>query len=236
MSHPFQREFVSLAARHFPEFFTDRAVLEIGSLNVNGTVRDFFRDCRYVGLDVAPGRDVDVVCEGQNYDGPEASFDTVLSCEAMEHNPAWSETFVNMVRLCRPGGLVLMTCATTGRREHGTTRTQPGDSPSTFAWDYYRNLTRADFERLPLRGMFSDYGFWCNWVAFDLYFCGIKAGGRAHSRAPWLLFETAVSDHVAKVNRTRWYRAIAGRFGEKPFQLVRSLRRRRTRKIEHIDR
>jgi hypothetical protein len=31
----------------------------------------------------------------------------------------------------RPGGVLILTCATTGRHEHGTTRTSPAMSPST---------------------------------------------------------------------------------------------------------
>jgi len=48
-----------------------------------------FSDCDYIGLDVAPGNGVDIVCEGQNYDAPDESFDVVISCEVMEHNPFW---------------------------------------------------------------------------------------------------------------------------------------------------
>ena len=46
---------------------------------------------------------------------PTASFDVVISCECFEHNPYWRETFLNMTRVLRPGGLFVLTCATTGR-------------------------------------------------------------------------------------------------------------------------
>lgn len=59
-------------------------MLEVGSMDINGTIREFFRD---TGLDVTPGPRVDVVCGGQEYAAPDRSFDVVLSCEAMEHNP-----------------------------------------------------------------------------------------------------------------------------------------------------
>lgn len=173
MAHYEQRVFLtSLMARH-PAWFTDRRVLEIGSLNINGTVRDFFVDCDYTGVDLAPGPGVDVVGEGQGLDYEDESFDVVISAECFEHNPHWLETFVNMRRMC--SGLVIFTCATEGRPEHGTTRTDPGSSPFTVGrWDYYRNLTADDFrDAVDLGAMFARHQFTTNDLSHDLYFWGL---------------------------------------------------------------
>ena len=147
MAHTEQLEFVKLVRAGFSDFFKSKHVLEIGSLDINGGVRGLFADCVYTGIDVAPGPGVDIVCQGQDYDAPDSTYDSVICCEVMEHNPHWRETFTNMFRLCKPGGLVVMTCAAPGRPEHGTTRTTPEDSPLTvgIGWDYYRNLTARDF-------------------------------------------------------------------------------------------
>lgn len=122
-------------------------MLEIGSLDINGTIRSAFDHCDYTGIDVAAGKGVDVVCEGQSYDAPDGSFDTVISCECLEHNRHWKGTFQNMIRLCKPDGLIVMSCATLGRSEHGTARSDPDASPLTVdkGWNYYRNLTPRDF-------------------------------------------------------------------------------------------
>jgi SAM-dependent methyltransferase len=177
MAHEAQAQFIRSVKNEFPRFFNSTKVLEIGSLNINGTVRQFFDTPQlYVGVDVAEGAGVDVVSLGHEYDTKER-FDCVISCECMEHNPYWSETFTNMARLCRPGGMVLMTCATTGRPEHGTPRSLPQDSPLTVAagWDYYRNLTEDDFYvEIPLAECFSQWNFSVNTLACDLYFAGIK--------------------------------------------------------------
>lgn len=157
--------------------FFQKKVLEVGSLNINGSIRQFFAYCDYLGIDVGPGKDVDLVCEGQTLDHPDNTYDTVGSCECFEHNPYWVETFVNMHRMCKPGGLVFMTCATTGRPEHGTTRTSPADSPLTIGigWDYYKNLTEQDFkDKLDIDSMFSEYKFEVGSPHADLYFYGIK--------------------------------------------------------------
>ena len=176
MAHIEQKNFFQRIKNKLPNYFQDRKVLEIGSLDINGTIREFFNECSYLGLDVGPGPGVDIVCEGQNYNAPNESFDIVCSAECFEHNPYWLETFQNMIRLCKDGGLVLFTCATDGRPEHGTTRTSPQDSPLTvgIGWDYYRNLNEDDFtSNLDLNYYFSDYGFEVNTESHDLYFWGI---------------------------------------------------------------
>jgi len=176
MSHPQQMAYVQSLRQRFPAAFTGKKVLEVGSLNINGSVRSFFLACDYTGIDVGAGKDVDIVCEGQKYDAPDNSFDTTISCECFEHNPYWAETFANMIRMTKPGGLVVFTCATTGRREHGTTRTSPQDSPLTVGlqWDYYRNLTVEDFRnKFDFAKLFKVYEFAVNPSSADLYFWGV---------------------------------------------------------------
>jgi len=173
MAHPEQREFFGKIKAHYPEAFNGSKVLEIGSLNINGTVRDFFSADEYVGVDVAEGTGVDVVAHGQDVDAADNWFDCVVSAECFEHNPYWVETFANMVRMSNR--FVFFTCATDGRAEHGTTRTTPEDSPLTLDWDYYRNLTEDDFRaHFDFYDLFEDYGFEVNHVSHDLYFYGIK--------------------------------------------------------------
>jgi SAM-dependent methyltransferase len=177
MAHEAQRVFVQNLKSHFSEFFDNKKVLEIGSLNINGTVRDFFKECNYLGIDVGEGHGVDLVCPGQEFNAPDESYDTVLSTECFEHNPYWLETFKNMIRMCKDGGLIFFTCATDGRAEHGTTRSDSGSSPLTIdlGWDYYRNLNESDFtSNLNFDDLFSSYQFIVNSDAKDLYFWGIK--------------------------------------------------------------
>jgi hypothetical protein len=74
----------------------------------------------------------------------------------------------------KPGGVFIFTCATTGRAEHGTTRTSPADAP--FVGDYYKNLTESDIrEVMNVENLFSDFQFISREVfPQDLYFYGIK--------------------------------------------------------------
>ena len=169
VSHQSQLDFVASLKRQFPEYFTARKVLEVGSLDINGSVRQFFDDCTYIGVDLGEGKGVDLVAKGEDLVFPDNSFDVSISCECFEHNPEWAKTFNNMVRMTH--GLVVMTCATTGRAEHGTTRTSPADAP--FCGDYYMNLTESDIKDNCNFDKFLSFGFSsCNSPA-DLYFWGI---------------------------------------------------------------
>jgi SAM-dependent methyltransferase len=175
MAHQQQRDFVEKVKSKNPSFFRDKKVLEVGSLNINGTLRDFFQNCDYTGIDVGEGPGVDLVCYGENYDAPDNTYDVVCSGECFEHNPKWLETFENMIRMCKKGGLVFFTCASEGRPEHGTTRTDIESSPFTAEWNYYRNLNEIDFtSKINFDNCFDDYQFEYNPVTCDLYFFGTK--------------------------------------------------------------
>jgi SAM-dependent methyltransferase len=198
LSHHQQQAFVGALKAAFPQFFSGGRVLEVGSLDINGSIRAHFKGANYTGLDVGEGPGVDVVCEGQKYDAPDNSFDVVVSAECMEHNPYWRETFSNMLRLCRPGGLVLMTCATTGRPEHGTRRTTPHDAP-LIEWDYYRNLKAEDFRNsIPLGRHLIAWMFCTDLSSRDLYFAGFKKGAAPPHGARRAL--TAIWLHYVRKN------------------------------------
>lgn len=187
MSHPEQLGFVRAVARRNAALVEGARVLEIGSYDVNGSVRRIFAPAAsYVGVDLTPGPGVDLVGLGHEVDHADASYDITVSAECFEHDPHWRETFTNMVRMTRPGGLVAFTCASHGRPEHGTRRSDVTDSPGTQAvgMDYYRNLVARDFESLPLAEMFSEHRFWTLPTTFDLYFAGVRAGAGSDAVLP----------------------------------------------------
>ena len=180
MAHPQQAEYFSSVRDAYPAQFRGVRVLEVGSLDINGSVRSLFDGCDYTGVDLQAGPGVDLACPGHLLEFPSGHFDTVISAECFEHNPFWRETLANMLRMTRPAGLVLISCATTGRKEHGTTRTNPDASPFTVAarWDYYRNLTAVDIGRgANLDGWLADWRCWTNYISRDLYFVGLRRGG-----------------------------------------------------------
>lgn len=145
MSHPAQLEYVKRIRSLYPSHFTGRRVLEVGSRIVNGTVRDLFDSCHYFGLDLGPGPGVDEVCHVADMIAPSLYFDTVISCEALEHDRRWTESLVAMYALVKSGGLLLITCAGPGREEHGTHKHGPESSPYTLDW--YKALHSWELER-----------------------------------------------------------------------------------------
>lgn len=178
MAHLAQQVFFKSLKNKFPEKFQNCNVLDIGSLDINGNNRYLFENYKYIGVDVGPGKNVDVVCKGHEYTSDE-KYDIVISSECFEHDMFYSETIKNCVHLTKPGGLFTFTCASTGREEHGTRRSKPQDAPllnDDVEWgDYYKNLTEYDIrDVLDIDNTFSEYYFEYNPQAFDLYFWGIK--------------------------------------------------------------
>lgn len=180
MAHPQQLCYISTLAKHFTDDYKNIKILEIGSYNVNGTIREFFIGSDYIGADLTEGPGVDFVSDGHLIDHDDNTYDITVSCECFEHNPYWLETFRNMYRMTKDGGFVIFTCATRGRGEHGTRRTSPKSSPGTqeVGWDYYLNLEERDFiKNLNISQLFSTHLFITNKKSRDLYFVGRKLGG-----------------------------------------------------------
>ena len=179
MAHNAQAVFFKTVKKTYPDFFEWKNVLEVGSLDINGSVRPLFQNCNYVGVDLDYGPGVDLAVQGQEVAFPDDSFDVTISAECFEHNPYWIETFENMVRMTKPGGLVTFTCAGEGRPEHGTARSDAGSSPLTTSagWDYYRNLMEDDFyDHVSMKYFDETHQFFYNPHAQDLYFIGMKNG------------------------------------------------------------
>ena len=177
MAHLEQQLFLSLAINYSERFLNNYSVLEVGSYDVNGTARSLFHENRsYVGVDLVSGPGVDVVYDGEVLK-LDNCFDFVFCCEVFEHDKNWQNTFKNMVDYCSPEGVLVFTCASKGRAEHGTFRTDPTHSPGSQAlgWDYYKNLREIDFESsFQLKNLFSSYFFYYEPNNCDLYFFGIR--------------------------------------------------------------
>lgn len=100
-----------------------RDVLEVGSLDVNGSVRPILaahHPRSYLGVDVVDGPGVDLVLDAKQLAetfGPD-SFDIVVCCETMEHVDDWQAVMVNLVEVLRPGGALIITTRSVGFAYH----------------------------------------------------------------------------------------------------------------------
>lgn len=117
-------------------------VLEVGSLNVNGTPRGLCDGAAcYVGIDRVAGRGVDLVCDAADYDGGE-EYDLVISCEVLEHAPDPAAVVACARRALRQGGRLILTAAAPERAPHGCDgwAVQPGE--------HYRGVAPGELSRL----------------------------------------------------------------------------------------
>lgn len=128
--HPAVRGFVEAWAQALPH---PVRVLDVGSRNVNGTVRDLFPTAEYVGIDRRPGSGVDIVADGTTWQSP-SSFDLVLCLEVLEHHPNPSALCRNLIANARPGGVILITAAGPDRPPHGIDGGEVGH-------EHYANIT-----------------------------------------------------------------------------------------------
>jgi len=179
MSHPEQQLFFDFLVGKWKAVANhkEHRIIEIGSFDVNGTVRQKFGEAKsFLGVDLVEGPGVDLVCRGHEVKEDIGPFDISIATEVFEHDFYWKLTLRKLTRLTRPGGLVVVTCGSKGRPEHGTRRTNALLSPGTQAIgdDYYRNLDKSDFE-IEVKSLgFTHYQLlFLPWPA-DLYFIGVS--------------------------------------------------------------
>ena len=143
MCSPWDLETVKAALR--PVDIRGKRVLEVGSLDVNGSVRGDIMalgPAEYVGIDIRPGPGVDVVCDAGDLVETfgENAFDVVISTELLEHARDWRRIVSNIKRVTKPNGVMIVSTRSYGVDFHR----QP--------FDYWR-YQQEDFETI-----FSDVG------------------------------------------------------------------------------
>ncbi len=89
---------------------TELDVLDVGSLDVNGSFRPLveLQGWHYTGLDIRTGDNVDVVAPPYEYPFDDGQFDVVISGSTMEHVEAIWEWFPELVRVLKPGGVLAL--------------------------------------------------------------------------------------------------------------------------------
>ena len=171
MAHQAQKAFFNRVKELYPHFFNKGIVLDFGSLDINGSLKDIFSaDTLYRGIDIVAGKNVDFVSKAHEFTS-NLVYPTIISGEMLEHDEYWRESLLNMYNLCGVGGLIAISCAGKDRPEHGTRRT---DGNEWGTGDYYKNLEPKDIMEVYKPDMFTDYYFEENTTAKDTYFYGIK--------------------------------------------------------------
>jgi SAM-dependent methyltransferase len=199
MAHLEQKLYCERVREVFPAYFRNVRVLDAGSQDINGNNRYLFENCEYLGIDVGPGPNVDLVCPMHKHE-PSIPYDTIVSTEAFEHDEFFEESLRNISKMLRPGGLFFMTCASEGRPEHGTHDSHPGCSVHTL--DFYENRNPLHFAKaLDLPRTFSLHSFEMNTASHDLYFFGVKHQTPPEEDGATMDSPTINDGHTGK---TRW--------------------------------
>jgi SAM-dependent methyltransferase len=144
-------------------------VVEIGSQDVNGSIRHSFKDVDYVGVDFAEGNGVDVVLtDPYSFPFADDEADVVVTSSCFEHSEFFWLTFVEAVRIVKPGGLIYLNAPSNGP-VHG----YPVD-----CWRFYPDSGRAlarwavrqGHDVVELESYTSDQvgGYWNDYVAVFL--------------------------------------------------------------------
>ena len=125
------------------QFQTDKVVkvLEIGSRNINGSVRSLFPNAIWSGVDKNGGDGVDIVVDATEYIHDE-EVDFVISCESLEHIKNWRKALSNAIKSLKYDGRLIITCSGHGRLPHS------GENGGMlFPNEHYRNLSPEEISQ-----------------------------------------------------------------------------------------
>lgn len=134
-------------------------MLEVGSLDVNGSVRPYvlnLEPASYLGTDMRPGLGVDQIVRAEDLIkefGPR-NFHVVICTEMLEHAESWRTCLANMLEVLKPRGLLVLTTRGPGFPLHGF----PEDHWRFTVEDFKRILAAAGMETLSVRHDYQQPG------------------------------------------------------------------------------
>lgn len=111
--------------------------LEVGSLNVNGTVRGLFTG-KYLATDMRDGPGVDLVINAHNLGDLDERFAVAVCCEMLEHDDYFWWTLKELWHVLRTDGHLLLTTRGIGFQLH--------EYPSDY-WRFTKEAIRMLAER-----------------------------------------------------------------------------------------
>jgi len=127
-----------LAGKFFAKIYGKQSytVVDIGGLNVNGSLRSFFEELgmKYIVVDMEEHESVNFVIKpGDRLPFEDGSIDLVVSTSCFEHDPCFWITFKEMCRITKQNGYIYVNAPMAGCY-HG----YPGDN-----WRFFRDAGQS---------------------------------------------------------------------------------------------
>lgn len=115
--HENNKKWLDDLKKQYPDSFKNCKVLEVGSKDWNGTVRPWFKDCDYWGIDTENGNGVNQVIHAKDFDTAVA-VDTVISFSVLEHDNEWKLSLEKTTDSLKNGGVLFMCWGAEGNIKH----------------------------------------------------------------------------------------------------------------------
>lgn len=115
-------------------FAGGESLLELGSLNVNGTARDHLNIKNWIGVDRVAGPGVDVVVDARHTVFRPRQFDVLLSSSQIEHDADWRDSLTHNLQWLNSGGLFLLSWGAEGNLHHAPEPWRPVPVGDVLEW------------------------------------------------------------------------------------------------------
>jgi len=113
-------------------------VLDVGSADINGGIREIFNSNLFTGVDLESGEGTDVVLEDPyKYPFKQNSFDIIIATSVFEHSDFFWMLFIELTRILSEGGYLLITAPSNGyihRHPIDSWRFYPDSASSMEKW------------------------------------------------------------------------------------------------------
>ena len=159
--HNAAMEFIFTGFNNWKGDRIDLNILEIGSLDINGSVRPMFKPFQvtYTGIDMQEGPGVDIVVDAAKFINFEA-YDVVVCAEVFEHTPQWPQIIQNSYNNLVDGGIFIATMAGEGRYPHSAIDEKPIRDWEHYSnigwWELKQTLTKIGFKKVDVNVFEND--------------------------------------------------------------------------------
>jgi len=126
-------------------------ILEVGSQNVNGSLRDHSKSKDYTGLDFVKGLGVDIVLEDAYcYPFEDNTFDAIVTSSCFEHSEMFWVSFLECMRVLKPEGVLYCNAPSAFKSYHrypvDCWRFMPDAGKGFETWAKYNNINSKVLE------------------------------------------------------------------------------------------